>query len=625
MNWSLRTQMAVSLGGVTLILVLFLGVAAERRERSRLTSEVVAYYTQMLSVLEATLTDAIVAEDSALMTELTSRLGAKDDRLLRIVITDAQGDVLNQWIRTQDNKVALESEFTTDVMLDGRVVGRLLLVQDGRRTREKVSSRVWEVRLVMIGSLLLVGFVVGVMIWRLGGSVDNAFAQDRVPQIRASLEGRIESANELGKYILKEWSLESGESVGGQMPALFEEPRQAHAEVQIGKRTYGVHAVTMTDFNSVYLSFNDVTESRILTRIPGFNPNPVLRLTPNGVITYANAASERLLAGWNTQIGGIVPAEVLEHLSLDSEQTTISVSAGNLVYDLNLVNVPALDYINVFATDMTHVTELEAARERLVQKEKMAVLGGLVAGVAHELNTPLGVTMIAAGLLEEETTRLKEKFASGRLGKLAFSAALEQLDQIAHLVLSNSKKAAQLIESFKGVAVDQSNAAIRSIQIRPYLDQIITSLGPYLNRQRLTVEVDGADFGLSLPAGPFSQVITNLLQNAAIHAYKEQGGGVRIWVSEPVDGRFQVQLSDQGAGIPATALPRIFEPLFTTRLGSGGSGLGLNICYKIVDEVLNGSLTATSEVGKGATFTMELPLASEIPKSASHTATVKLA
>ena len=252
--------------------------------------------------------------------------------------------------------------------------------------------------------------------------------------------------------------------------------------------------------------------------------------------------------------------------------------------------------------------ELEDARANLIRKEKLAALGSMVAGVAHELNTPIGVTLTASEMLADATKSLLHTFESGQLTQEAFQSAMKELTEISELIFMNARKAADLIQSFKGVAIDHARVGVRELEVKSYLQRIVTSLSPYLSKQNITVSVEGPELITTLHAGPFSQVITNLLQNTALHAYQGRGGHVTLKIHGLTGQKLKLSVEDSGVGIDEDTLSRIFEPLFTTKLGQGGSRLGLHICYTTVRDVLKGTIDVESELGEGTTFNLSLPI-----------------
>ncbi|MGC6418587.1 MAG: sensor histidine kinase [Bradymonadia bacterium] len=607
-KWSLRRQMLTALTLITAILVLLLGVAAERHERERLESKMDSQSFDRLFFLGTALTDAIAAEDSALMGALLDRFGARDPSVISVSVEDPEKRVLSIWSRPVDAEMVVGAELTHTVKLDSNIVGRLRLKQDRQYLIAEVSQRVFEVRMVLASALFVVAVIVGILIYRVNTTLRNAFAQDRFAQIYTRSDGKLLDANDLAGRILDNWGLKIGDSVSGPLNDIFESNDTIFTEVVVGQQTFSAHAVQIPEFDSVFIYFRDTTERNVLLKLTEQNPNPVLKVAQTGVINYANGASKDLLELWETSVGGAVPEHVRAALPSTEEPKRITVHVQNSVYELDLEFVPALSYINIYANDMTHLIELEDARANLIQKEKLAVLGRLVAGVAHELNTPIGVSLNAADVLADEAIDLKAKFESGQLRKSTFADGVERLIEAASLVRSNATRAAELIKSFKGVAVDQANSGVRHIQLKPYLQQVLTSLGPYTKREKLTVDVVGPDVGMHISAGPLSQVVTNLVQNAAVHAYQGQGGHVDIIINLNRPEWVDLTIRDRGVGIPEEALSRVFEPLYTTRFGSGGSGLGLHICYQTVSELLHGTITLESRLGEGTEFMIQLPI-----------------
>lgn len=247
---------------------------------------------------------------------------------------------------------------------------------------------------------------------------------------------------------------------------------------------------------------------------------------------------------------------------------------------------------------------LRQTQDQLVEAEKMASLGGLVAGVAHEVNTPIGIGVTAASHLKEGVEELRGKYDRGDIKRADLEQHLAVAEQSSAIVLSNLARASDLIRSFKQVAVDQSSEEERRFDLREYLDEIVISLRPNLKKAKHEVAID-CEAGLVVETypGAVSQVVTNLIMNAITHAYDEgESGKMRITADDNGDGTIALTFSDDGKGIPEENLAKIFDPFFTTRRGSGGSGLGLNIVYNLVTQKLGGTIGCESETGEGTTF-----------------------
>ncbi len=247
--------------------------------------------------------------------------------------------------------------------------------------------------------------------------------------------------------------------------------------------------------------------------------------------------------------------------------------------------------------------DLLNAQKQLIESEKNASLSGLVAGVAHEINTPVGISVTAASNLLERTKQLTRQFESGKIKRSEFSGHIKNINDSAEMVLSNLTRAAELIRSFKEVSVDQISQQRRSFNFAHYMDEIIASLRPKLKKANVSVEVScPKDINLDSYPGAIAQLVTNLTINAIVHAFDGQDSGQIDIAIEQKDELILLTFCDNGKGIPADQLDKIFEPFYTTKRGKGGSGLGLQIISNIVNIRLGGNIRCESEVGKGTCF-----------------------
>jgi signal transduction histidine kinase len=232
-----------------------------------------------------------------------------------------------------------------------------------------------------------------------------------------------------------------------------------------------------------------------------------------------------------------------------------------------------------------------------------------VAGIAHEINTPIGIGVTAASLLLEKTTAFSQQFENGTMKRSELGNFLDLAQQSAQMTFTNLNRAAELIQSFKRVAVDQSSESRRVFNLAAYLDEVLLQLSPKLQATSHRVEVKG-DRALTLNSypGAFSQIVTNLVLNSLLHAY-EPGDSGHIFLSfAQTQNALCFEYADDGCGIPPEHLSKIFEPFFTTKRGQGGSGLGLHIVYNLVTQKLGGTIQCQSQLGRGTKFAIELPL-----------------
>lgn len=256
------------------------------------------------------------------------------------------------------------------------------------------------------------------------------------------------------------------------------------------------------------------------------------------------------------------------------------------------------------------IAKLEQATNQLVQSEKLASLGSLVAGFAHELNTPLGNSLMVASTLSTRIDEFADQLNAGALRKQALLDFVEQSRQAAALLQRNSQRAADLIGNFKEVAVDQTSMRRRSFDLRQALDEVLSALQPKLRHTGHHLEVTVAP-GIVLESypGPIEQIITNLLANSLLHGFEGiSAGTIRIDAEVVADARVALTYADDGVGIDKADAKRIFDPFYTTKLGSGGSGLGLYIVYNLTTGVLGGTIKLSSTPGQGVRFELLLPL-----------------
>jgi PAS domain S-box-containing protein len=253
--------------------------------------------------------------------------------------------------------------------------------------------------------------------------------------------------------------------------------------------------------------------------------------------------------------------------------------------------------------------ELEETYKQLLNKEKLASLGSLVAGVAHEINTPLGVSVSAATYLDEINHGVYEKMKSGELTKTDFISYMEKVDESTEILNLNLGRAADLIKNFKQISVDQSNELKTDFLVKEYIESIILTLNHEIKNTNHHINLLCDDqLRIKSYPGVFSQIFTNLLMNSLIHGFKDINEGTILIKIESENDMLHIKYSDDGNGIPEELLNKIFEPFFTTNRKDGGSGLGMNIVYNLVVEKLNGTIGVESTLDNGVTFEMKLPM-----------------
>ncbi|MFQ2150754.1 ATP-binding protein [Aeromonas jandaei] len=254
--------------------------------------------------------------------------------------------------------------------------------------------------------------------------------------------------------------------------------------------------------------------------------------------------------------------------------------------------------------------DLKQAQQTLVESEKMASLGSLVAGVAHEINTPIGISVTASSYLQERVADFKSHIDSKQLSRSYLNEFTVNLDESMQLLQGNLRRASELIASFKQVAVDQSSEARYNFSLADNLHQVVVSLGHKLKKAQCEVDIQ-CDPKLSIFSfpGSFTQIYSNLILNSINHGFDNWDKPKKITIKVEQQGEeLLIDYSDNGRGIPPEILPRIFDPFVTSKRGQGGSGLGTHIIYNLVVQLLRGRIHCASEPGNGAEFHIRLPI-----------------
>lgn len=260
--------------------------------------------------------------------------------------------------------------------------------------------------------------------------------------------------------------------------------------------------------------------------------------------------------------------------------------------------------------------KLQETQQHLVEAEKMASLGGLVGGIAHEINTPLGISVTATSFLEENVQSLLKGFESGNLSKAQFSKVLLSLQQSTEILTTNLQRAEQLVCSFKEVAVDQTSQTAYQFNMKDILEKLLLSLSHEIRVAKVAVHLECPD-NIDIESYPSSyiQIFTNLITNSIRHGFDHWDGPRNIFINITVeDELLNMDYRDSGKGIADSVKDKVFEPFITTKRGGGGSGLGANIIYNMVVQLLKGSIQCITEQKQGAHFAIQVPLNLDLDK-----------
>lgn len=256
------------------------------------------------------------------------------------------------------------------------------------------------------------------------------------------------------------------------------------------------------------------------------------------------------------------------------------------------------------------IETLGMTQGKLIESEKLSALGGLIAGITHDVNTPIGVGVTATSYLSDKVLELEKKFEDKSLSATDLQSFISDSNQSIELLNNNLARASELISSFKQIAVDQASEAVRKINLKKYLNEIITSLKPKLKKANHTINIQCPDdIDMKVPAGAVSQIFTNFLLNSVIHGFEGvENGQINIAIEECDDeDMICITYSDNGHGVSEEQLNKLFDPFYTTKRDEGGSGLGTNIAYNLVKQTLHGEIQASSKEGEGLTYNIKLP------------------
>ncbi|MCD8554514.1 cache domain-containing protein [Seleniivibrio sp.] len=281
--------------------------------------------------------------------------------------------------------------------------------------------------------------------------------------------------------------------------------------------------------------------------------------------------------------------------------------------ELENLNSKLEDRVSARTKDLQESLEnLKRTQNQLIEAEKMASLGNLVAGVAHEINTPVGIGVTTATYLEDKLKALIMAYNSGQMKKSDLDKFFETAEQSLHNISTNLLRAGSLVRSFKQVAVDQSSELPRKFSVKNYLNDILQSLSPKLKNSGHNVYLDvPEDLIIESYPGALMQIFSNLIINSLMHGFDEIENGIIEIKGEMEGTNLILTYSDNGVGMNEEQLARIYEPFYTTKRNAGGSGLGMNIVYNLISRKLNGTISIQSKPGQGTTFKITVPVKGE--------------
>jgi C4-dicarboxylate-specific signal transduction histidine kinase len=267
-----------------------------------------------------------------------------------------------------------------------------------------------------------------------------------------------------------------------------------------------------------------------------------------------------------------------------------------------------LDLQSVNASLADSLEKLHLAQQSLVESEKMAALGALVAGVAHEINTPVGLSLTGSSHFKYMVEQLEQKFTAGQLTEPEFIRFLQDSKELARAIFVSLEKAAALVGSFKLVAVDQVHDEIREFGPREYIEDVLLTHQQLLKRAKVTVAVDCEEtLKVKSYAGAWSQILSNLITNSMTHGFGPEQANPRIEIAvRETAQELELIYQDNGKGMSEETARKVYDPFFTTNRQAGGSGLGMHIVYNLVSQKLHGRIRLVTAPGQGVRFMIYL-------------------
>ncbi|TFH75248.1 hypothetical protein E3V39_03740 [Gammaproteobacteria bacterium LSUCC0112] len=299
------------------------------------------------------------------------------------------------------------------------------------------------------------------------------------------------------------------------------------------------------------------------------------------------------------------PANNDQAILNDAWQMLVNKTRDELFEDVNLQNDMLQREISQrIAAQQTLV---ETQRD-LIENEKLTALGGLVAGISHEINTPVGICVTATSHLRESLVNFIDLYQSGKMKRSDLDVLLATVNDLIGMLEVNLNRACELVRSFKAVAVDQTAEDVREFVLADYIKQVVISLRPKLRGRKIELVLDGIDSSIALRTtpGPISQILVNLITNSLVHGFDEEQAGVISISAHLIEDTLNLTYSDNGKGILPENIDKIFDPFFTTKRSHGGSGLGMHLVHNIVTKKFSGKIKCESTIGRGVIIQMSL-------------------
>ena len=609
---------------VSLVSVIFLSLFVQyvdilnnKKQTTRLDKKISIYDSNYKNIIEKLLFDF-----NKEMIEITIDSLVLDPEVLNVELVDYSGEI-NVKISNKDNSLEVYKESKIILEVEGTKLGELLISYSKEQIKNQTSDFIDQIiQTTILLTVLLILILYILIYYFLKRLKVLALAAEEISSGNLNYEVNIQSNDEIGQLANK---FEEMRKKLKNRIDLFNEQLQFRqllinaVNIPIYIKDEKLEFITC---NNAYLdligfhnqeadSFSDtdlnkefeILEKEVLKINKDISKNLTVKNAKEETIDII--LTNNLFYDKENKLAGIV-GSIFDITQINEAKRRIE---GFNVELQAQVEEQTKELVSSNQELEKSIEELKLTQNELIEAEKMASLGGLVAGVAHEINTPIGIGLTGITHFDDILTDTEKKYHSGEITEEEFEEFLSSSKTLSNLIKINLSRTAQLVKSFKQISVDQSSEQIREFNFKKYLEEIVTSLNAEIKKTELKVEINCADdINIRSYPGDYSQIITNFILNSKIHAYDEIKKGVLKIDITKRENEIEIIYSDDGKGIEEENLAKIFDPFFTTNRGNGGSGLGLNIIYNLVTNKLKGSIDCESKVGEGVTFKLNIPL-----------------
>lgn len=667
---SIRRQMMIPLIVMVFTATFFTEITDYIRMTHNHEQELETKLSAMTELAALSVSNALWNYNANSMDEIGKAI-LRDEEIERIAIRSSVGEKLYENIKAGEAYGAVyTSVYESPVIYQNERIGTVSVGVTSYFRRQQMQAAVMQAILHALALIFLSGVVIAA-VSRYVTKPIAALEKGTEEIAKGNLDKRIvvETENEVGRLAdkfnkmaeslslrIEERDAASAELV--QKNQLLASQNQAlNNEIEEKKKAREALVRSEEKFSKAFrysaevialvrLSDRKITEvSDSFYNIFGYGPEEVLEHTTVGLDLWETASMrdelyaqmnerKRVLdfeARWVMKSGGVrigkLSAEIIEIIAepfmlllwsdvTELKNAALALQEANETLEQRIVErtedyLAANEELQAMNIELSEaLNTLKRTQQKLVQSEKLASLGSMISGMAHEINTPVGIVITSISYLEREIKILKEKYSAGTLSRKELTDFFNEEDEILHIVENNLERTDQLIKSFKRISADQITDEKQLFDLKEYLKELVNSLEPLLKKGPYPIKVDcQEDIKIRSYPGAYAQIVTNLINNSIRHGFPPGHPGAMYLDVSLEEGVLKIVFSDNGMGMVPAVRENIFEPFFTTKRGAeGGMGIGLHLVYTTVTQTLNGEIECFSEPGQGTQFVMLIPV-----------------